>query len=318
MAESDGAAHQNGEPVATEEEISAVTQKARDVVAEIEAEERKELEELRSKQKDPPITFKDAVDVKDHFNALVSLVDGKLNDEEKQSLEELKQYMILDEGSWALGDGFLNFVGKLLHDESFSKDVKIRLLNVLAAAALKDDVILLLHQDRRDHVLMNYAGNVERITVEEQQALSLMFANLFENLSTSEWLLYISEWEHNNSSLSNIRVTTKVGINALLSENPVLQDRGSAIVHNMACKEVKTVVFDDVAVELTMALLQFLNNNPSEEYLFRALKSLARFCQISGQEVTQLIQMIGPDPKKFKGKSQRIDEQIGIISTKLR
>ena len=58
-----------------------------------------------------------------------------------------------------------------------------------------------------------------------------------------------------------------------------------------------------MAVELTMALLQFLNNNPSEEYLFRALKSLARFCQISGQEVTQLIQMIGPDPKKFKGKS---------------
>ena len=52
--------------------------------------------------------------------------------------------------------------------------MKIRLLNVLAAAALKDDVILLLHQDRRDHVLMNYAGNVERITVEEQQALSLM------------------------------------------------------------------------------------------------------------------------------------------------
>jgi hypothetical protein len=40
-------------------------------------------------------------------------------------------------------------------------------------AALKDDVILLLHQDRRDHVLMNYAQDVDRLTQEEQLALSL-------------------------------------------------------------------------------------------------------------------------------------------------
>lgn len=34
--------------------------------------------------------------------------------------------------------------------------------------------------------------------------------NLFENISSSEWLLYISEWEHNGQPLSNIRATTKV------------------------------------------------------------------------------------------------------------
>lgn len=110
MAESEGAA-QNGGTVDEEVGVSEVTKKARDVVAEIEAEEKKELEELRNKQRDPPITFKDAVDVKEQFDALVSLVDGKLNAEEQQSLEELKQYMLMDEGSWALGDGFLNFVG---------------------------------------------------------------------------------------------------------------------------------------------------------------------------------------------------------------
>ena len=67
-----------------------------------------------------------------------------------------------------------------------------------------------------------------------------------------------------------------------------------------------------------MALLQFLNSNPQEEQLFRVLKSLARFCQISGQDVPQLIQMIGPEPSKFKGASPRIDEQIALISKKLR
>jgi hypothetical protein len=35
-----------------------------------------------------------------------------LGPEEQQSLEELHQYMLEDEGSWALGDGFLNFVGQ--------------------------------------------------------------------------------------------------------------------------------------------------------------------------------------------------------------
>lgn len=65
---------------------------------------------------------------------------------------------------------------------------------------------------------------------------------MFENLSSSEWLMYISEWTYCNQQTSNIRVTTKVAVHSLLAEDADLQDRGSAIVHNLACKEVKTVV----------------------------------------------------------------------------
>ena len=41
-----------------------------------------------------------------------------------------------------------------------------------------------------------------------------LFCNLFETGSASEWLLYISEWDAPGGGipLSNIRVTTKVGI----------------------------------------------------------------------------------------------------------
>jgi hypothetical protein len=60
----------------------------------------------------------------------------------------------------------------------------VRIVNVLAAAALKDDVILLLHQDRREHVLMNYAHDVDRLSVEEQEALAL-FVSLFTALTNS-------------------------------------------------------------------------------------------------------------------------------------
>lgn len=89
-------------------------------------------------------------------------------------MSELKQYVIDDEGSWALGDNFLLFIAKWLNDDKPSNDqLRVQLLTVLAAAALKDDVILILHQDRRDHVLMNYAHNIDRLPLSEQQALAL-------------------------------------------------------------------------------------------------------------------------------------------------
>lgn len=54
----------------------------------------------------------------------------------------------------------------------------------------------------------------------------------------------------------------------------------------MFSREIKLIsivlqVFDDIAVEITMAILQFLNSQPSEEYLFRMLKALSKFVFVS-------------------------------------
>ena len=68
------------------------------------------------------------------------------------------------------------------------------------------------------------------------------FANLFEHNSSAEWCLYISEWAAGNWDLSNIRVTTKVAVNALLGDTPTLVDYGSAIMHNLGTREVKAAV----------------------------------------------------------------------------
>jgi hypothetical protein len=232
-------------------------------------------------------------------------------------MTELHQYLLEDEGAWVISEEFLIFAGRVLREPTISPETRVHLLRALACAALKDDIILLLHQDRRDHVLMNYAQDIDRHTPEEQQALALMMCNLFENTSSSEWLLYISEWTYNNQQTSNIRGSTKVSVHCLLANCPTLQDLGTAIIHNLACKEVKTVVFDDIAVELTMAILQFFQSKPSEEYLYRTMKALARFTTVS-PEIPQFIQMIGPEPKSFKGISSRVDELIEQISKKLR
>lgn len=61
-----------------------------------------------------------------------------------------------------------------MHDNGLPTEVKVKTANILAAAALKDDVILLLHQDRKDHVLMNYAFEIDRHSVEEQIATALL------------------------------------------------------------------------------------------------------------------------------------------------
>lgn len=71
------------------------------------------------------------------FDALVDLIAGVLNPEEQQSLEELHQYMLEDEGSWALGDGFLNFVGEssLLSDLRGSKLTECRSQDVFCTTS---------------------------------------------------------------------------------------------------------------------------------------------------------------------------------------
>lgn len=266
---------------------------------------------------EPPIVFKDLVDVKAKYETLNSLVAEKLNDDEKECMDKLRLYVLEDEGSWALGDNFLNFVGRILEDETIPSDARVKLFNILSVAALKDDVILLLHQDRRDHIIMNYAYDFDLHPPEEQLALTQFLTNLFENLSSSEWLLYISLWQHKNQRINNIRVTTKVAIHALLSTSVDLQTRGAAIIHNLACKEVKTVVFDDVAAELTMALCQFFNGTPEEEQLYVCMKSLARLTQVSCHYVPMTINMVGMKPTKFRGTSERVDEQIELVNKRL-
>jgi len=56
--------------------------------------------------------------------------------------------------------------------------VRETILNILAAAALKDDIILVLHQDRREHILMNYANGFDKLPLLEQLALTLFVSIL--------------------------------------------------------------------------------------------------------------------------------------------
>lgn len=107
----------------------------------------------------------------------MKLVDNNLSEEEQLALEELHQYLLLGDGCWALSDVFLVFVGRIFTDPQVPTEARVHLLRSLAYAALKDDIILLLHQDRRDHVLMNYLMDIEKHNPEEQEAVALFVSS---------------------------------------------------------------------------------------------------------------------------------------------
>ncbi|XP_023935118.2 uncharacterized protein LOC112043776 [Bicyclus anynana] len=282
--------------VVTEQRAALAGPSSRDLDA--EADERL-AEEQRRRARDPPIIYRD-IDGAQEFEAFSKALEGaELNADEQQSLDELQQYLVQGEGSWVLGDEFLSFIGRVLSDDGLKSECRVGALRCLAAAALRDDVSLLLHQDRRHHALLAYAHRVDAHPPPEQLALAVFICNLFENTSSSEWLLYISEWEANGQTLSNIRVTTKVCVHCVLSEAGELRDAGTALLYNVATKEVKTVVFDEVCVELCMAVLQLVAWAPGEETLWRALAALARLGAHSA-EVPQLVAMVGPDPSAFR------------------
>ncbi|CAF4823530.1 unnamed protein product [Pieris macdunnoughi] len=302
------------EAVEVRDPVSLAGPSSRDL--DVEAEERR-AEEQRKRARDPPVVYRD-IDGVQEFEAFSKTLEGvELTAEEKQSLEELQQYLVQGEGSWVLGDEFLSFIGRILTDPSIKTSSRCGVLRCLAASALKDDVSLLLHQDRRQHALLGYAHSIDMLPIDEQRALGLFMCNLFENTSSSEWLLYISEWEYKGVALSNIRVTTKVCVQCMLSDQTDLREFGTALLYNIASKEVKTVVFDEVCVELAMAALQLTQYEPAEEHLWRTLTALARLAQHSS-EVPQLIAIVGPDPSGYRGRSPRIDEQIDIIMKKVK
>ena len=65
-------------------------------------------------------------------------------------------------------------IGRVLHDaKTFSTDIRVTLLRLLAYGAIQDDFGMILHMDRKDHFIMNYAKDFESIPILEQEALAL-------------------------------------------------------------------------------------------------------------------------------------------------
>eukprot|EP00090_Calanus_glacialis_P003190 TRINITY_DN12342_c0_g1_i2.p1 TRINITY_DN12342_c0_g1~~TRINITY_DN12342_c0_g1_i2.p1 ORF type:complete len:601 (-),score=144.37 TRINITY_DN12342_c0_g1_i2:513-2315(-) len=304
---------------------------------------------------DQLITFKDTLNPKTDFDQLSRLLDGSLDDKEKQCLTDLKEYLVKKEDAWILDPKLLNFIGGLLEHRSLNSEIRVKLLRLMAAGALRVDFWSFLQMDRKDRHLMKYPNDFEDLTVEEQKAVALFLCNNFSSGKGADWLMYGSPWKvDEKEETSNVRITSKVAAYSLVSYTPSLQDYGSAMIYNIALKEAKALsvpvakyteeglptveldygsvsdkdimtnssnglsdtkfvtlkVYNDVAVELCMAILKFIKKtkDPNEEILYRCVKSLLKFSLILKADLLSCIAMVQTDlDEQVPGKSARID-----------
>jgi hypothetical protein len=268
------------------------------------------------KYQDPPVTFTD-VNGEISLKKLRELVGDLITPEEKMQLGEWLEYLSTDNGSWILGDEHLDLFAQFLNDDSgkFAPNVPLLTLQALQAAALKDDFVLVLHQDRKDRRIMSYVNRIEAVTLAEQEEIAKLLCNLCSQPSSFDWLMYITEWiETDGQQCSNCRVTTRAAVHTLLNDKlTTLQQNGVSLIFNLALKEL----FEDTATELATAVLQFIHGDLAEEQNYQCLTALYRFMIISYNDVPALTKMLGPDLAKLKGQSERIDALVEEVTLKL-
>ncbi|KAG0431658.1 hypothetical protein HPB47_021598, partial [Ixodes persulcatus] len=238
-----------------------------------EAEERPAPVRKSRRYSDPPVFYSD-VNGAAALKELEDSLGDKLNEAEQAALRELHEYLVTENGAWALGTAQLDLFGRLFTDASLPVTVRLALLRVLQAAALKEDVILFLHQDRKSHCIMSYVYRIETLSPEEQDEVLKLLCNMCSNVSSYDWLLYISEWsEEGGQSCNNARSTVRAAVHGLLTDRPVAQERSAGLMFNLALKEQ---LFDDTAAELSTAILQYLHGDIKEEQDFLAKEHFAR------------------------------------------
>lgn len=268
------------------------------------------------KYSDTPITYKD-VDANETVKKLTDLVNDKLTAEEQLLLKEWSDFITQDNGGWSLGDEHIVLFRKILENEKnqFNDESAGLIMKVLQTSALRDGFVLLLHQDRKDHRLMSYLNKIEQVELNQQEEICKFAINLCGLPSSFDWLMYISEWfEDDGQSSSNCRVTIRIAVHCLLHEKlKSINQHGLNLIWNIALREV----FDDTAIELSTALLQYLHSDLSEENVHLALTALSRFLAISANDIAMLAKMIGPNIDKFKGVSERNDKLIQEVTLKI-
>ena len=52
------------------------------------------------------------------------------------------------------------------------------MVRLLAYGAGQDDIVLILHMDRKDHLVMNYAQEFDRLPILEQESIALFVSKI--------------------------------------------------------------------------------------------------------------------------------------------
>ena len=68
--------------------------------------------------------------------------------------------------------------------ESVPSEGRVAMLRLLAFGASNDDIVLILHSDRKDHLVMNYAQTIDKMPIKEQEACALFVSLMLTDTHT--------------------------------------------------------------------------------------------------------------------------------------
>ena len=100
--------------------------------------------------------------------------------------------------------GYDHFVsGRILHDKAVPSETRVAMLRLMAFGAGQDDIVLILHSDRKDHLVMNYAQDFDRLPIFEQEAVAVFVSIVCPDILLTIHLIfsYIHRVTHNLYSI---------------------------------------------------------------------------------------------------------------------
>ena len=65
-----------------------------------------------------------------------------LDPEEQDRLREMEDWIIKNEGTWVLAEGFNGFLGRVLHDKSLPSEGRVAMLRLLAYGAAQVNFLI--------------------------------------------------------------------------------------------------------------------------------------------------------------------------------
>ena len=120
------------------------------------------------------------------FESLVRAVVTLCSAEDQERLREMEDWIVKGDGTWVLAEGFNSFLGSVLHQADWPTEGRVAMLSLLAYGAEQDDIVLILHMDRKDHLVMNYAQGFDRLPIGEQENLALLVRTMIFRIKYSQ------------------------------------------------------------------------------------------------------------------------------------
>ena len=187
-----------------------------------------------------PVSYPNAVDARSEFQLLQRSLTKESQEEYKDVLASFRSYVFNKEGSWALDAQLLRFIDAVLNGGAADPKNKVRLLRLLATCSVRQDFQVLLSNDRKTMVLLNYAARFSALPADEQTAAGLLLCNISSQHLGRSWLLYISKWRNSaGEETSNAEISSAVARCSAQSYNPALKKYAVGLIFNLSLKDVE-------------------------------------------------------------------------------